>query len=645
MKKTLKFLLLAFSFLCFNSVLANATMTHKMESVTNEYAVLPSNFDWSEAASFSPNIVWVIRSDFDLGGITVNMPVNVTLQFEGGTLSNGTLRGNNTKIEAPLVQIFETSILLSSTFVYDTFYPEWYGAKGDLSVDDYAAINAACQNANHVTLSQEYLMATDQRVLVDRTGDFTLLGYGSLITNTTTQHIDVEIFQFLNLDTLTIKGITINGQQKMANAIRVDNIDAVTFKDITISNLLNINSSYRATGIQVFVRDGSVVYGDNLYISEIGGGQNDSINVGVGIARALYYNINHPDTIVAPRKTKITMTNSVFEWVYGDDGDVIDIIDEDYISDAAHRFIFDNCTIRYASRRLVKGSASGIQYYNCKFDSASEAELLAKMGGVIGPEPSGGVNFRNASPLTQPNFRNMHGKMINCEYRNSGNFNIDSGTILIAAYTDGVEIRGNQFYDTYLRFQDTATNFKVIGNSFYNANIELNVPDWDIDLTHIDSENEGERESIEWKRSYITDNYGRYDNLTGAYPALINSKNNIVALTVRNNKVFSDENVGTTVNFFGLIRHVTDGTATQVYVSNNEIVRMDTPRNEFMISLREWDETCKIFDNFNNRIGNESAGFLGTYPNAGYNFSPATNFNGVSWGNVNGNGDPTSNTN
>lgn len=641
MKKTLKILMVMISMLCANNIAANATKMNKMENYTNEYTILPSNFDWTQAASFSPNIVWVIRSDFDLNGITVNMPINVTLRFEGGVLSNGTLRGNNTKIEAPLAQIFETSIVLSSTFVYNTFYPEWYGAKGDLSVDDHAAIKATCENADHVTLSQEYLVATDARILVDRAGDFTLIGYGSLVINTTETHINVEVFQFNNLDNLTIKGITIDGQQKMANAIRVDNIDEVTLKDITISNLLNIDSGYRATGIQLFIIDGSVVNGDNLRISEIGGGQNGTIDVGVGIARALYYNIDHTDTIVAPRKTKITMTNSVFEWVYGDDGDVIDIIDEDYISNAAHRFIFDNCTIRYASRRLVKGSASGIQYYNCKFDSASEAELLAKMGGSIGPEPSGGVNFRNANPSANPNFRNMHGKMINCEYRNSGNFNIDSGTVLIAAYTNGVEIRGNQFYDTYLRFQDITSNFKVDNNQFYNANIEINVDrERIVDGVSIPSQ---------WKegRSYITKNLGYYAPATPVHPALINSVSDLVSITIRNNKVYSDEYVELqdpplpSINFFGLIRHVTDGTASEVYVSNNEIVRVNTPRNEFMISTQLWDYTCKIFDNFNNRIGNESLTIPGTYPNAGANFIDPADFNARTWDNVNGNGDLT----
>jgi hypothetical protein len=268
----------------------------------------------------------VIREDFNLGGITVDMPQNVTLRFEGGVLSNGTIEGENTKIEAPLTQIFETSVTLTDTVLYDTFYPEWYGAIGDLSVDDYAAINAACQNASHVTLTQQYRIATDSRIFVNRSGDFTLIGYGSLITNNTASHVNVEIFQFQGLSNLTIKGITVDGNQKMANAIRTNDIKKVTLKDITISNLLNIDSAYRATGIQVFVEDGSIVHGDNLWIYDIGGGQNDTIDQGVGIGRALYYNINQTDTIIATKRTKITMTNSVFEWVYGDDGDVVDII-------------------------------------------------------------------------------------------------------------------------------------------------------------------------------------------------------------------------------------------------------------------------------------------------------------------------------
>ncbi|WP_298519194.1 hypothetical protein [uncultured Kordia sp.] len=628
MKKTLKILLLAFGLLCFNCMSANATITKKMESVMNDYAVLPSNFDWSQAASFSPNIVWVIRSDFDLGGITVNMPVNVTLRFEGGMLLNGTLRGDNTKIEAPLVQIFETSIALSGTIIYDTFYPEWYGAKGDLSVDDYAAINAACQNADHVTLSQEYLMATNQRILIDRTGDFTLLGYGSLITNTTTTHINVEMFQFMNLDALTIKGATIDGRQKIATAFKIENVDNVTLTDVTISNLLTVTAGFRAAGIHLEIIDGSVVNGDNLRISEIGGGQDNSINEGVGIGRALFCNLNYSNILTGPERTKVTMTNSVFEWVYGDDGDIIHIVDQNYISDAAHRFIFDNCTIRYASRRLVKGSASGIQYYNCKFDTANEADLSDRMEGNT-PQPSGGVNFRNENPDDFPDFRNMYGKMINCEYRNSGKLTIGSGSRLLVAYTDGVELRGNNFYNMGVKLQNGCGNAKIVGNTFHNTSIQVFVDSWDNG------------------RTYITDNIGYYISpVTADHPAFINVKSDFQNVTVRGNKIFSDETFVegvSTSSYLGLIRHtlnVNTGiptTASEVYVSQNQVVRTNTSRSELMYSNQLWDSSCKVFDNFNNRTGlGARFNYVGPVDTAGNVFF-------LSWGNIDGNGNPINN--
>lgn len=44
------------------------------------------------------NTVYEIRYDFDLNGQTINMPANCILKFEGGSLKNGVLNGNNTII-------------------------------------------------------------------------------------------------------------------------------------------------------------------------------------------------------------------------------------------------------------------------------------------------------------------------------------------------------------------------------------------------------------------------------------------------------------------------------------------------------------------------------------------------------------------
>jgi hypothetical protein len=591
------------------------------------YLVIDASFNFTTGLTTAlENHTLAIRGDF-VGGsgttpVDIEFPNNITLLFEGGSFSDVTLKGNNTRIQAPLEKIFDVSVSLTGTFFYDTFYPEWYGAVGDNLVTDYAALSATCKNADHVTLTQQYhyFDPVEASIIVENRESFTLIGYGSLLSNLSPgpKHVDAALFTFKNIKVLTVEGLTIDGNFKMAKGIKIDDVPNATLRDINISNLRNIQSGDNALGIDIRVINGSVIHGDNIRISEIDGGFDDAIDNGsggIGIARALYIKLDYNgivSTDVAQKNTKITMNNSYFEWVYGDDGDVIDIIDETFTSDAPHRFIFTNCTIRYAFRRLVKGSASGIQYYNCKFDTARQGELREKMNivGVVLDDlvkPSGGVNFRNANPAPTaeggfPNFRNMHGKMINCEYRNSGNLSFGNGDTLIADYTNGLEIRGNRFYDSYVRFQGKTSNFIVDNNQFYNSNIFMGLIN-------------GSGDNInEWEvgRSYITNNYGRFDPANSDHSALIDIKNDLISVSITNNNVFSDES-NNTVNFFGLLRHtkITETSpspiAQDVNVSNNQIIRTNKTnvRREYLIATdsANWGTNCTLFNNFFNIVG------------------------------------------
>lgn len=97
------------------------------------------------------NTVYIIQYDYDLNGVGSNdtdpitIPEGCTLQFEGGVIKNGTLVGNNTKIEAGLIQIFSTDITLDGSWDVQYTIPEWFGAKTDGS-DCSDAIAAAIRN-------------------------------------------------------------------------------------------------------------------------------------------------------------------------------------------------------------------------------------------------------------------------------------------------------------------------------------------------------------------------------------------------------------------------------------------------------------------------------------------------------------------
>ena len=88
-----------------------------------------------------PNTIYVIRYDYCLQEQTIEIPENCVLEFDGGSLRNGTVKGNNTIINAGIVEILDTEI--SGTFCIDQAYPEWFGAKGDGTNDDSNSINKA----------------------------------------------------------------------------------------------------------------------------------------------------------------------------------------------------------------------------------------------------------------------------------------------------------------------------------------------------------------------------------------------------------------------------------------------------------------------------------------------------------------------
>lgn len=74
------------------------------------------------------NTVYEIRYDFDLGGAEITVPKGCTLKFIGGSLSNGTLNGNDTLIEADSSSyIFKDNLKTGGYFSCEC-YADWFGA-------------------------------------------------------------------------------------------------------------------------------------------------------------------------------------------------------------------------------------------------------------------------------------------------------------------------------------------------------------------------------------------------------------------------------------------------------------------------------------------------------------------------------------
>lgn len=87
------------------------------------------------------NTIYVIQYDYDLKEASINIPENCVLQFDGGSLSNGTIVGNNTKIKTELEKIFN-NITIDGNWNVVEAHPEWFGALPDGIYDCTDAIGA-----------------------------------------------------------------------------------------------------------------------------------------------------------------------------------------------------------------------------------------------------------------------------------------------------------------------------------------------------------------------------------------------------------------------------------------------------------------------------------------------------------------------
>lgn len=97
---------------------------------------------------------YVIQYDYDLNGLTLNVPEGCTLDFQGGSFSNGKIVGSNTRIEAPLVNIFGTNMAISGNFIAEYGYPEWFDS--DLITDKSIVIQKALNYFPTVKMLKSY---------------------------------------------------------------------------------------------------------------------------------------------------------------------------------------------------------------------------------------------------------------------------------------------------------------------------------------------------------------------------------------------------------------------------------------------------------------------------------------------------------
>lgn len=82
------------------------------ESITS--GVVYPNIQAAQQSKFNKsNVIYKIVNDIDLGNAVLTIPANCTLDFQGGSFSNGMVVGQNTKISGNTIGIFDESVTIS----------------------------------------------------------------------------------------------------------------------------------------------------------------------------------------------------------------------------------------------------------------------------------------------------------------------------------------------------------------------------------------------------------------------------------------------------------------------------------------------------------------------------------------------------
>lgn len=89
----------------------------------------------TQSMIYKPNTIYIIQYDYDLDNATINIPDGCILKFEGGSISNGRLKGKDTKVESSIVSIFK-NITFSGIWCIKDLNPEWFYEKAKPEIDN-----------------------------------------------------------------------------------------------------------------------------------------------------------------------------------------------------------------------------------------------------------------------------------------------------------------------------------------------------------------------------------------------------------------------------------------------------------------------------------------------------------------------------
>ena len=306
------------------------------------------------------NTIYEIRYDFDLNGSEITIPEGCVLDFQGGSFSNGTIVGNNTKINAIKESLLFNNIEISGTWEVLDIYSNWFNfnnTPGYDNIDNFNNLSALCSHnfSNNIYINGNYWASIKSNggYIIYVKSNTNIRINGSINLNP----CEFSLYHILSIQ--STQNITISGGSIVGDVKTHTGIDGEWGFGIAIVN-----------GRNIIIKDIAIskCWGDNIYIGQT---NTDNSNYSEGI---LIDNVacdagrRQGMSVISAKNLKIlnsrfTNTGSIKYTAPGAGIDFEPNVENTILQD----IIIDNCVFD-GNKYSINGD---ILFVNCSADSTS----------------------------------------------------------------------------------------------------------------------------------------------------------------------------------------------------------------------------------------------------------------------------------
>ncbi|UZO81452.1 T9SS type A sorting domain-containing protein [Aquimarina sp. ERC-38] len=406
----------------------------------------------------------LVNKSFNLFGKTLNIAPGIIIKPAGGIFKNGTIAGSDFTISTDKTNRTFTNTIIFKNLYKKTFFPEWYGARGDGSTDDSEALLNTFKTSEKVELRRYRTYFLGTPVLIDRLGIIHIEGNNAKII--TAGFANSPALQFDNLfSKVSIENLEIDGEENSAGGIWVSS--SFNGNNLKLSNFYNeIDAAY---GIHFEIKFKPVdILLENSNINNIKAKNNNEIGDGPGTARAVrvYWRTSSPNSNVSIKDNKLTN-------VIAEDGDVIQIAQNNHQYINSTTTVISGNYIANATRRWIKATASNVKIISNTFRNFEE--------GDINTAPARDRTYMVAFQIFEAKKVDLSKEgdyVLGALFENNNvlmdsNWDFGNGGVLGLDRTNGAIIQKNTFTNGRIVCKSFNQNAKITKNKLTNSNFDF----------------------------------------------------------------------------------------------------------------------------------------------------------------------------